>query len=144
MSKNTRYTTGMGTVLTVAMVAGFSAIAADPDLSKLPPASTQKDITYAKDIQPIFKTSCYGCHGADRQKGGLRLDTLEATLKGSHEGKVIIPSKAEKSSLLLAVARLNERDAMPPASRRPNPNAPKALTAEQVGLIRAWIDQGAK
>lgn len=146
----------LGLIFAAAMIVN-SAFAAGPDLSKLPPSSTKTDLTYEKDIQPIFKESCYGCHGPERQKGGLRLDTLEGALKGSHDGKVIVPTKGEKSSLLIAVARLNERDAMPPIPRGPRPGgpggtnspngqrpAPKPLTAEQVGLIRAWIDQGAK
>src|SRR5437588_9752453 len=57
------------------------------DISKLPPASDQKDVTYVKDIKPIFDHSCIKCHGPEKQKGKLRLDTLPAALKGGQDGK---------------------------------------------------------
>jgi mono/diheme cytochrome c family protein len=162
-------------ITTVATFAS-SAIAAETDLSKLPPASKTTGLTYAKDVRPIFEASCFRCHGQQRPKAGLRLDSLEGVLKGSEDGKVIIPGKSQESQLVLAVARVNEKTAMPPKPRgrppgaggpppnapvdgkapaRPDgvpdggphkspPPAPKPLTTEQVGIIRAWVDQGAK
>lgn len=141
---------------------------AAPDLTKLPPAAKQPGVTYAKDVRPMFEASCLRCHGGDRPKAGLHLDSLEGVLKGSKEGKVIVPGKSQESLLVIAVARLDEEKAMPPKPRggsRGGPGgggrppggpaagpggkggmgpAPKPLTAEQVGLIRAWVDQGAK
>src|SRR3954470_5148748 len=95
------------TVLTV-ISAVCSIQAADIDISKLPPASTQKGVTYAKDIRPIFEKTCFRCHGEERQKGDLRLDSLEAALKGGEDGKVVLPGKSVESSLVIAVARLDE------------------------------------
>ena len=112
--------------------------AAKVDTSKLPPASTKTGVTYAADIKPIFEKSCFKCHGAEKQKGKLRLDSLEATLKGGDDGKVLEPGKSAESTLVHSVARLDEDEAMPPADKG------KPLTKEEVGLIRAWIDQGAK
>lgn len=124
---------------------GFSvslALAAEPDLSKLPPASTRQNVTFATDIRPIFEVSCIRCHGEERQKGNLRLDTLEAIPKGTNKGDVIYPNDSAKSQLVVAVARIDPESAMPPSRKG---EAPKnALTPEQVGLVRAWIDQGAK
>jgi hypothetical protein len=113
----------------------------------------------------------------------LRLDSLEGVLKGSKDGKVIIPGKSADSPLVLAVARVDEKKAMPPSPRGPRPGGPggsgqpggpggppppngpgdgkgpagppggprggmgpmpKPLTIDQVSLIRAWVDQGAK
>jgi len=115
---------------------------ADPDLSKLPPASAKTGITYAADIRPIFEVSCFRCHGEEKQKGNLRLDSLEAIPKGPGKGDVINPNDATKSTLLIAVSGLDPQNAMPP-SRKGQPSK-GALTPEQVGLVRAWIDQGAK
>jgi len=147
-----------------------------PDLAKLPPPAKAPGVTYAKDIRPMFEPSCFRCHSGDRPKAGLRLDSLDSVLKGSREGRVIIPGESEHSALVIAVARLDEENAMPPKGRQgsfrsgpgrpgggPPPNAPngggqpshgglgggppqppKPLTAEPVGLIRAWVDQGAK
>lgn len=109
-----------------------------PDLSKLPPAAAKKGVTYAKDIKPIFEKACFQCHGPEKQKGDLRVDSLEAILKGSEYGKVVEPGKVDKSPLLWSVARLDEDTAMPPEGKA------DPLTKEQVGLVRAWIEQGAK
>ena len=172
----------------VALTTARPLIAADKkidpskfDLTKLPPAANKTGVTYAKDVRPLFEASCFRCHGEQRQKGDLRLDTLEAVLKGGEDGKVVLPGDSKHSLLVAAVAQIHEDIAMPPKGGPgggrglggrapgaagggnpppggPNPargpggsgrprgpgNPPKALTAEQVGLVRAWIDQGAK
>lgn len=164
--------------------AGCSALGADKldlsklDLSKLPPAASRQGVTYANDIHPLLEASCLRCHGQERPKAGLRLDSLEAALKGGKDGKVIAPGDSKQSLLVIAASQIDEDTAMPPkrgpGRRGPggpppggpgaNPPAqrpggpppggvrgpggfgppPKPLTAEQVGLLRAWIDQGAK
>lgn len=112
------------------------------DTSKLPPASSKAGVTYARDIKPIFDNSCIKCHGAEKQKGKLRLDRLEDVLKGGEDGKVIVVGKSVESVLVHNVARLGEEDYwMPPPD---NKAKIPPLTAEQIGLIRAWIDQGTK
>ena len=112
------------------------------DTSKLPPASSKTGVTYARDIKPIFDNSCIKCHGAEKQKGKLRLDRLEDVLKGGEDGKVIVVGKSVESVLVHNVARLGEEDYwMPPPD---NKAKIPPLTAEQIGLIRAWIDQGTK
>ena len=120
------------------LVAGAAVQAADVDVSKLPPASTKTGLTYAKDIKPIFEKTCFKCHGAEKQKGKLRLDNLAAALKGGEDGPDIVAGNSAKSKLVHSVARLNEDEAMPPADKG------KPLSKDEVGLIRAWIDQGAK
>jgi mono/diheme cytochrome c family protein len=128
--------TGIG-ILGVAI-----CMAKEPDLSKLPPPSNKKDVTYAADIKPIFDKACVGCHGPEKQKAKLRLDSLDAALKGGADGKVIQPGNGAKSILLLNVAQIgDEEEWMPPPG---NKEKIPALTKDEVGLIRAWIDQGAK
>lgn len=123
---------------TAAFALAATALAADIDASKLPPASDKKGVTFAKDIKPILEQSCFKCHGEEKQKGDLRVDTVEAILKGSEHGKVVVKGESAKSRLVASIARLNPDEAMPPEGK----GAP--LTKEQVGLVRAWIDQGAK
>lgn len=114
------------------------------DLSKLPPPSTKAGVTYASDIQPIFEKSCYPCHGpkAHKPKGGLRLDTLALVLKGGEDGPAVVPGASAKSDLVIDISHAgDEDDYMPPPKNRGHIGP---LTAEQIGLVRAWIDQGAK
>jgi len=131
-------TLALATTLAMSLIA--SAVDVDP--GKLPPPSTKQGVTFDKDIKPLFEKSCVECHGAEKPKGKLRLDTLAGTLKGSVDGKVLEPGKSASSFLVANIAYLgDEDDFMPPP--KDTKKYPK-LTAEQVGLVRAWIDQGAK
>lgn len=128
-------------LVAVALLAvGIVSIPAD--VSKLPPAATKTGVTFATDIKPIFEASCTKCHGEERPKAGLKLTTLETTLKGSRENKVVEPGNVAKSSLLLSVAHLGEEDTWMPPKDNKAKIAP--LTKEQVALVRAWVEQGAK
>jgi len=112
------------------------------DPSKLPPASDKKDVTYAADIKPIFEKSCVKCHGPEKPKAHLRMDSLAGVLKGSENGKVVEPGNSAGSILVINIAHLgDEDDFMPPPKNKANIGP---LSKEQIGLIRAWIDQGAK
>jgi mono/diheme cytochrome c family protein len=115
---------------------------AEVDASKLPPPSNQKDVTYEKDIKPIFDQSCVNCHGTQKPKGKLRLDSLEGVLGGGHDGKVIVPGDSAKSMLVINVAHAGDREDWMPPPRNKKKIPP--LTEQQIGLVRAWIDQGAK
>jgi len=119
-------------------VMALTVNAAEVDVSKLPPAAARQGVTYDKDIKPIFEKSCVKCHGTEKQKGKLRLDSLAAALKGGENGKCIVSGDSAKSTLVHSIARLDPESAMPPEDKG------DPLTKEQVGLIRAWIDQGAK
>lgn len=91
-------------------------------------------VTYFRDIEPILKASCVSCHQASMAAGGLRLDAPESLLQGGASGKAVVPGKADRS---LLYTRLTDTTAkrMPPVGM---------LTEEQLALIRAWINLGAK
>ena len=126
-------------LVTLAATFSFAVVASAED-AKLPAASTKTGVTYATDIKPIFDATCVKCHdSAKRPKAGLALDSLEGALKGSKDGKVIIPKDSAKSDLVLSVAHVGDPDTFMPKGK-----GAKKLTDEQIGLIRAWIDQGAK
>jgi hypothetical protein len=132
------------TVVAFAATFGLAAVAsADDAAGKLPPASTKQGVTYAADIKPILDVSCAKCHSGDKPKAHLKLDTLENALKGGRNGKVIIPGNSAKSPLVLNAAHLTgDKDLwMPPPHNKANIGP---LTPAQIGLLRAWIDQGVK
>ncbi len=112
------------------------AVAASHERSTntLPPAASQK-IDFVKDIQPIFAQNCLGCHGPKRQESQVRWDNKEIALQGGERGADIVPGKSAESRLIHFVAGLDPDLIMPPKAT--------PLTAAQVGLMRAWIDQGA-
>src|SRR4051812_30026958 len=101
--------------------------------AQLPPPAN-RPVDFSKDIKPIFEASCIKCHGRGRDKGGLRLDTRETLLKGGDSGAAVVPGKSAESSLIALVQGVDPDNIMPKKGTR--------LTPGQVGLLRAWIDQG--
>jgi mono/diheme cytochrome c family protein len=128
------------TAISFAAIFGFAVIAMADDA--LPPAATKTGVTYATDIKPIFDATCVKCHDSTKPKQGakLSLDTLEGALKGDRDGKVITPGDSAHSDLVLSVAHVGDD----PMLFMPKGKNTKKLTDDQIGLIRAWIDQGAK
>ena len=103
--------------------------------ASLPPAAN-RTVDFVKDVQPIFETHCVKCHGADKQKGGLRFDDREAALKGGENyAPAIKPKNSAESPLIEFVSGMVPDMKMPPKG--------DGLSPEQIGVLRAWIDQGA-
>src|SRR5262249_24091613 len=103
-------------------------------LSQLP-TTTERKVDYEKDVKPILAQNCYTCHGPRAQQAGLRLDARQNALRGGDQGTVIIPGNSSESNL---VRRIRGRDGgiqMPPTGE---------LTKDEIGILRAWIDQGAE
>src|SRR6185436_7722762 len=111
------------------------ALALGLHAAELPPPAA-RPIDFVKDVQPLLAKNCYECHGEKKQKAELRWDVKDAALKGSEHGPVIVPGKSAESLMILLVAGLKGADMRMPAKGEP-------LTAEQIGILRAWIDQGA-
>src|SRR6266436_3039714 len=101
--------------------------------TKLPP-STNRKIDFEKDVQPVLSQKCYSCHGEDAQQSGLRLDKRQNALRGGDYGPVIIPGKSAESKLIRRLVNGDGGLQMPPTG---------ALSNEEIGILRAWIDQGA-
>jgi hypothetical protein len=114
------------------LTSGMAVLVAVAAAQEIPPAASVK-VDFARDIEPLLSKRCYICHGAQQQMSGLRLDQKDAALKGGASGIDIRPGKSAESRLIRLVAGL-EKKAMPPVGAR--------LTVEEVGLLRAWIDQG--
>src|SRR5262245_40115617 len=114
----------------------FAVIAAEPPVSQPLPPAAARPVDFVRDIQPIFAASCLHCHGAEEQEGQLRLDAKAIVMKGGKSGPLLAVGKSAESLLVQRIAGQGTEKRMPLED--------KPLTAEQVGLIRAWIDQGAK
>src|SRR5262245_47567620 len=89
-------------------------------------------IDYEKQVKPIFAARCKACHGVLKQEGGLRLDTGALARKGGDSGKIVTPGKSASSELLTRITSKDESVRMPQEG--------ELLTAEQVAVIREWID----
>jgi len=92
-------------------------------------------VDYTRDIKPLLARRCVECHGPDKQKSGLRLDTAAAALRGGNSGLAVSPKKGDDSRLIRAVTGAKGIKPMPPTGDR--------LSEKEVGLLRAWIDAGA-
>jgi hypothetical protein len=97
--------------------------------------AAEKPVDFAESIRPIFARRCIRCHGADRQKGGLRVDRKDAALQGGESGALLVPGNS-KGSLLIRRLTAEEADRRMPAQADPLPPG-------EIDLIRRWIDQGA-
>ncbi len=92
---------------------------------------------YTNEVKPLLRERCFACHGALKQEANLRLDTADAIHRGGDSGSVL-DLKAVDSSILLE--RISESD---PALRMPPEFEGEPLTAEQIRVVRKWIQTGA-
>lgn len=93
-------------------------------------------VDFAKDIQPILQKSCVECHGPEKSKGKLRLDSKAVAFKGGKGGVSIEPGKADQSELYRRILLPADNDDV-------MPNKGDRLTKVQTDLVRDWINQGA-
>src|SRR5262245_6485232 len=91
-------------------------------------------VDFVRDIQPLLRQRCVGCHGPTQQMAGLRLDRRRDAMRGSTFGTVIGPGNGEASRLSLRISGSERGPQMPPTG---------ALPADQIALLKRWIDEGA-
>lgn len=102
-----------------------------------PVANVQQAMAYTHMIQPLLQNRCYSCHGAEKQKGKLRLDGKDFIFKGGEDGKALVPGSAEESELI-------KRLLLPPTNNDHMPPKEKPqLTPEEIALLQWWVQQGA-
>ncbi len=102
-----------------------------PQLSSLAPA----DVDFSRDVEPVLKQNCYGCHAGAKPRSQLRLDRKSAALRGGIGGVAIVPGKADASRLIARVEGRGGEQRMP-LGRPP-------LSLKEVAVLRSWIDKGA-
>ncbi len=97
-------------------------------------AAAQTKVDFERDVQPIFVQKCHSCHGEEVQQAGLRLDRRQAAFRGGDYGPVIVVGNSSESKLIKRLVSGDGGLQMPPTG---------PLSAEEIGILRAWIDQGA-
>jgi len=102
-----------------------------------PIADVQQAAAYEDIVKPILESRCNNCHGARRQKGGLRLDNPAGIAKGGKDGGVLVAGKADSSELIKRILiPENEEHHMPPKDR-------PQLSSQEQQLLTWWVNQGA-
>jgi hypothetical protein len=102
-----------------------SVRAASPDAVEL----------FEQRIRPILANECYECHGAKKQKGGLRVDFRDGLLNGGESGPALIPGDSRKSLLLKSIRHASPDSGMP----KDRPQLPESVIAD----FARWVDEGA-
>ena len=102
--------------------------------SELPPPSSAT-VDYPSQVQPLFEQRCYACHGPANAMNGLRLDRKADAFAGGHSGPAFVAGDSAGSRLIHMVAGYQVKVLMPPVG--------EPLSTAEIGLLRAWIDQGA-
>jgi len=121
--KNSRYRGISAIGILAASLASFSSAAEDP-------------VAYPHVIAPLLEAKCVGCHGAEKQKGKLRMDSYAALIKGGSDGSSLVPGKPADSLMVTRICLpADDEDHMPPEDKT-------QLTAGEVKLIRLWVEKG--
>ena len=134
-SSSLRFRSAIGSALfaLAGLVTGGYADLAPDKLAMIPPAANFP-VDFATQIQPIFEASCVQCHARGKNKGLFSLETRENFLDGGETGTPAVAGKSVESLVIEMISGLNAENIMPKKGKR--------LTAEQVAVFRAWIDQG--
>ncbi|GMV99609.1 MAG: hypothetical protein AMXMBFR84_07480 [Candidatus Hydrogenedentota bacterium] len=122
-------------ILGVLAVAWLAEAPFAQDAPTLPVAVT-RPVNFMDDIHSLLAERCWSCHGPNKQMAGLRLDSRDAILKGGESGPAVVEGKSAESYLIELVSGQVQDLIMPPKG--------VPLNAEQIGILRAWIDQGLK
>ncbi|MEA2710620.1 MAG: hypothetical protein QOF78_3221, partial [Phycisphaerales bacterium] len=114
----------------------FSAASARVAAAAEIPPAVARPVDFQKEVVPIFQSSCVTCHSSGKTEADLSIETREKMLEGGASDPAIVPGKSADSLLIHLVSGQDPDRIMPDKGKR--------LTAEQIGILRAWIDQGAK
>ncbi|MCA9411901.1 MAG: PSD1 domain-containing protein [Candidatus Omnitrophica bacterium] len=128
--RNRKYFAWMGFFLLVGMILTPQTRAEE---AHYPPAAN-RTVSFQKDIEPVLRQNCAKCHARGKAEGGFRMDVRDLVLIGSNTGRVVQTGDSQNSYLTHLISGVDSSVRMPPSG--------ELLSEEQVGLIRAWIDQG--
>ena len=114
-------------LLLTAVMAATTSLSAAPALDQIE--------FFEKRIRPLLAERCYECHGEQKQKGGLRIDSRDGWVKGGESGTAVRPGKPDESLLIRAVRYTDKELQMPPKNQR--------LAPQQIADLETWIRTGA-
>jgi hypothetical protein len=103
----------------------------------IPQFARAQAVDYLRNVKPILSAHCYTCHGAIKQKAGLRLDTVAQMKEGGDRGTALDTKNIDQSLLLRHVRGDKGFKRMPPEKDG------EALKPTQIAVLRRWIEQGA-
>ena len=123
-------------LLTLLCLVGCSSGVKPPSAA---PLEATQDATHPTafntQVKPILSRNCYSCHATFNQRGGLRLDSPSAVLRGGKDGAILVPGHPEQSRIILAIRHEgNPEGYMPPR---------KKLSDEDIAKMTEWIRSGA-
>ncbi len=99
-----------------------------------------REVSFKQDVFPILSENCLSCHKAGGEglaKSGLNMESYDGLMKGTKFGPIVVAGSSVSSTLVLLVERQAHPSINMPKDRPP-------ITADQIKIIRQWIDQGAK
>ncbi len=126
--------------LVLSILGGAGAARGLADSKGSPEKSNPRPVNFARDVRSILSDHCFACHGPDdkARKGGLRLDTKDGVFAANKEGdRAVVPGKPDESDLVFRVESDDPELQMPPKKFG------KPLTADQIAVLRRWVEQGA-
>ena len=126
----------LGVCCVVLAVSGSAQAKLSPEQIAKLPSPVKKIVSFTTDVKPIFDAACVKCHGKGKDKGNFSIETRESFLKGGDSGSPIVSGKSAESLLIELVSGLDPENVMPQKGSK--------LKREEVSMLRAWIDQGAK
>ena len=129
-----RFRKPIGSTAIVIIAFSVMALRQDRSLAGEPP------VEFNRDIRPILSDACFQCHGPDEAErhGGLRLDYAAAAHRGGDSGAAIVPGDADASEVWQRVVSADPDSMMPP------PGSGKTLNAQQIAILKRWLQQGAE
>ena len=99
-------------------------------------AAVTRQVDFTADVAPLLRKNCYGCHSGTQPKAQFRVDVPAGLLKGGLGGAAVVAGKSAESRLMHRLEGKGGEQRMPLKG--------EPLSAEQMAVIRAWIDQGAR
>lgn len=131
----------LGFCLGFSVLTGLADDAKDAEklVEGIPPATLDRKepIDYEKDVRPIFAAKCTVCHSGNQLEGKYDMGTHAAVLKGGKRGAAVVPGKPMESTLYVFSSHA-KKPIMPPRSEN------NELEPQEVAILKAWIEQGAK